>query len=575
MKRRRIYPWLIEISLTVLIISACQSSTPPVENVSRIVQPRIISVTANQWEIPNYGMLELEISLAANYDNPYDVRQVALEAVFTGPDGRGWQVPGFWDANKMWRVRFTPSLAGDWRYSLTVRDQAGISKPWEDKFKTITSESHGWLQVGSWVNPAYSPYYLAYHDGAPFYGIGHCEAFDLMSIGFDETTGFALFDQMAQAGENMVVYWPVYSNPFFNNSYDRYSLPDLKVIDMVVQDAQKKGIFLVFTVWDHPELRDKPHPWGGGNWPYNNGFRLLGDVNSFFRDEEMWAWQENLYRYIIARWGYSPAIGLWQTVSEINGTNAGSQTDTWHKRVNDYFVQNDPYRHPTTASMSGDTDWPEGFKVMDIPQVHVYDFKTGPIGASQQIARWTVHMWEAAAKPNFVGEFGTSGNQDYPELLHNAIWAGLASGAAITPMEWNDGSQWARMTTDMMAHMTYFQQFVSDLPLVQLNPKPVEVASRDPKVRAWGMGGPDWGVVWVQDYSLEGKPIAEVRQNRKPATEATLLISGLDVGDYLARPYDTWQGIYLSSYPVHCSEQECEFSLPDFTGDLAIKFSRD
>ena len=45
----------------------------------------------------------------------------------------------------------------------------------------------------------------------------------------------------------------------------------MKVIDMVVADAQKKGIFLVFTIWDHPELRDNTHAWGTGNWD-RNGF---------------------------------------------------------------------------------------------------------------------------------------------------------------------------------------------------------------------------------------------------------------------------------------------------------------
>ena len=117
----------------------------------------------------------------------------------------------------------------------------------------------------------------------------------------------------------------------------------------------------------------------------------MGDINSFFTSEEAWAWQENFYRYIIARWGYSPAIGMWQTVSEINGTNAYDQTDPWHKKVNDYFVANDPYRHPTTASKSGggsDIPWPEGHRVMDAPQVHIYDpLNDNPVGAASVLAR--------------------------------------------------------------------------------------------------------------------------------------------------------------------------------------------
>ena len=57
---------------------------------------------------------------------------------------------------------------------------------------------------------------------------------------------------------------------------------------------------------------------------------------------------------MIACWGFSRAIGLWQIVSEIEGTNGEVKKDSWHQKVNDYFVRHDPYRHPTTASMGGD-----------------------------------------------------------------------------------------------------------------------------------------------------------------------------------------------------------------------------
>jgi hypothetical protein len=138
--------------------------------------------------------------------------------------------------------------------------------------------------------------------------VGHCNAFDVMSYGWDANKGFTLFDRMAEHGENTLVYWPIYSNPFFATRYDHYSLPDLKVIDLVVEDAARKSIYLVFTVWGHGLLRDSSHPWGNGLWETHNGFRALGSLDSFFTSAEAWAWQEDLYRYFTARWGYSPAI---------------------------------------------------------------------------------------------------------------------------------------------------------------------------------------------------------------------------------------------------------------------------
>ena len=70
---------------------------------------------------------------------------------------------------------------------------------------------------------------------------------------------------------------------------------------------------------------------------------------------------------------------------------------------------------------------------MDAPQVHIYDFNNDAgeidaVAAADVLAYWTSDMWNLAEKPNWVGEFGVQGNDYYPELYHNAIWAALAFG---------------------------------------------------------------------------------------------------------------------------------------------------
>jgi hypothetical protein len=532
-------------------------------------RPRIQAVEPDRPEAARYGKLELAVALEATYDNPYDVRQVHLAAVFTGPDGREWTVPGFWDGDETWRVRFAPPVEGEWRYRLQVRDRHGESKPWQGQFTCQPSGHHGWLQVGAWVDPSYSARYLVHHDGTPFYGVGHCNAFDLMSYGWDQEEGFVLFDRMAEHGENMLVYWPIYANPFFATRYDRYSLPDLKVIDLVVEDAARQSIYLVFTIWNHDLLRDDTHPWSRtnmGDWETHNGFRELGGLDAFFTDEEAWAWQENLYRYVIARWGYSPAIGLWQTVSEIEGTNAGRHTDRWHERVNACFVEHDPYRHPTTASMAGDAWWPAGYAVMDVAQMHSYDSQNDAVGTGPLLASWTHKMWQAEAKPNFIGEFGTSDERLHPELLHNGIWAGLAAGAAATPMEWNDSGTWGRMDDEMYEHMAYLATFVADLPLAHLDPVPLEVVADDERLQAWGLVGEGGGMgfFWLQDTAP-----GDTR------TDVAVTVTGLAPGVYAVRPFDTWQGVYLGeSRAIADQSGRLMVALPSFSSDLAVRLER-
>ncbi len=562
--------WLVAV---LLLLAACggeaEVTAVPTPQPTAEKLPEITAVTLDRPELPRYESLEMAVALTAEFSNPIDAREVQLNAAFTAPDGTTLAVPGFWDGEAGWLLRFTPSQVGQWQYALTVQDNRGQSPAATGSFAVTPSEHHGWLLPGNQVNPDYSGHYLVHHKGTPFYGVGHCEALNILIDGFDVEDGVRLFDTMQEANENFVVWWPLYSNTPLG-SYDRYTQSNLDLIDLVVADAQSEGIFLIFTVWDHPELRDNTHAWGTGRWE-NNGFKNLGSLDSFFVSDEAWAWQENFYRYIIARWGYSPAIGMWQTVSEINGTNAYDQTDAWHSKVNDYFVANDPYRHPTTASMAGDIDWAAGHLAMDAPQVHVYALDDA-VKAADTIAGWTSTMFNRAEKPNWIGEFGVGGDQLYPELFHNSIWAALAAGAAMTPAEWNSGGLWGRPTDEMYDDLQRLADFVADMPLAEWRPQALAIRSSEPTVRGWGVAGEMGGLFWVQDFSLEGQPLAEVRSADLSHANMVVEIEGLMPGSYVVRPFNTWQGTYLDDLALTCAaDQPCRLTLPPFTADMAFK----
>lgn len=570
----KIFVFLL-ILLTLPLIS-CTPAAPSLEPspTPDPDQPEITNVTLDRTSLPRYASLEMTVSLDAEYANPYDSHEVRLDGLFENPNGQELYVPGFWDGEKNWKLRFTPGTEGEWHYSLVVTDTHGPADPASGAFTVTPAEEgrSGWLQSANWVDPNWSSHYLVYHDGSPFYGIGHCDPLNILADGFDAEDGLGLFTNMAAAGENFVVWWPLYSLSPLSGTYSKYAVQNLRVIDLVVKDAEKKGILLIFTVWDHPELRADGHAWGSGRWA-TNGFSKLGSIDEFFTSDEAWTWQENFYRYLIARWGYSPAIGMWQLVSEINGTNAYSHTDAWHQKVNDYFTTNDPYRHPTTASMSGDVDWPGGFQVMDAPQVHVYDLED-VTEAATTIAFWTEKMWQYG-KPNWIGEFGVPGNVAYPEMFHNAIWAALASGAAMTPAEWNDRGSWTAMTPEMLDDLLRLKAFVADIPLARLNPDPLKVRSDDSAVRGWGVAGTQGGLLWVQDFSLQGTPLKEMRQQLTARSGVVIELSGLAAGNYSLQPYDPWQGVFGDAIEITCaSETACAAALPEFWSDLALRIER-
>ena len=193
-------PYSLLPALCLLLLAACAPANGPI--------PHILDVQSSGSEVSRYDKFELVVALGATYDNPYDVRDVELFAVFTGPDGREWPVPGFWDADDAWRVRFAPSAEGPWRYRLQVQDRSGVSKPYEGQFTCLPSEIHGWLQVGSWVEPAFSSRYLVYHD--TWQGI-YLDAIQATAeIRPDDHPPAALYPRYCREAESLT-HLPIYS----------------------------------------------------------------------------------------------------------------------------------------------------------------------------------------------------------------------------------------------------------------------------------------------------------------------------------------------------------------------------
>lgn len=61
-----------------------------------------------------HAVYEAALTSAEDYANPYSDVGVSVE--FTSPSGKRSTVDAFWDGGKVWRVRFSPTEAGRWRW---------------------------------------------------------------------------------------------------------------------------------------------------------------------------------------------------------------------------------------------------------------------------------------------------------------------------------------------------------------------------------------------------------------------------------------------------------------------------
>ena len=116
--------------------------------------------------------VEIELISARVYAHP--IRDVHVEAVFTGPNGERVRVAGFWDGGRIFRIRFAPPRTGLWRYRTVCSDPADDGL--HDRRGTITArppdaDAHAFLRKG---RPRVQPgdRHLSYADGDPLFLLG-------------------------------------------------------------------------------------------------------------------------------------------------------------------------------------------------------------------------------------------------------------------------------------------------------------------------------------------------------------------------------------------------------------------
>ena len=167
----------------------------------------------------------------------------------------------------------------------------------------------------------------------------------------------------------------------------------------------------------------------------------------FFNGEPQARRYVNRLRYIVARWGYSPAIGMWEFFNEIDniqhrnpgGPIPAEEIVAWHARMGKYLKEIDPFGHPVTTSISHrDLAGLNEVPSLDINQKHIY--------RNTAIIPSTIRDYEERfGKPYVIGEFGYEWDwslnfddfaDDMDRDFRRGLWYGLFSPTPVTPMSW-------------------------------------------------------------------------------------------------------------------------------------------
>jgi hypothetical protein len=519
-------------------------------------------------EIGLYEKLELNVDLRATFSNPFDPEEVDLWAEFTAPSGKTQKIWGFYNPGRfgaVWMVRFTPTEAGDWKYQLHVRDREGLADSRPGEFRCVPSQHHGFITI------APNKRYLRYSDGTSFYGVGMWYNDNYGGFGQGSITEDNL-DELKYRGANFISF---FHEPLetLATGLGRYDLDRCGRLDEVFRWCEERELAVSWDLVFHTHLSETI--WEPTLYRVNP-YRSITSAEDFFGSDEAWRYQQKLYRYVIARWGYSRALYLWFVIDEINGTDGWAHGDhrvaeAWCGKMNDFFHAHDPYGRPTTGTQSGGLEnwWPEGYRLFDVAGREIYEAQGHPMPAGGKpdlvndnplrysylnYATQTRNLWKDFDKPAIIAECGWDhtyyepGTPGYLAMHHNALWATLVNGTCATPFWWAHSQ---RVNDSVLTpDVDVFARFVREIDFAGVEWHRAEVAMTTGD--GWAMKSDELIFGWVVN------PTSGVAKE-------SFTIAGLDDGEYEVRLYRTWAGGYLEPETVKTVDGKLTVSIPELS----------
>ncbi len=418
--------------------------------------------------VGRYQKFEARVPVTGTvYANPYEFATTAggalLQATFTAPSGAQTTIDGFWAdgytmtnpatgavtaqaAQNGWRVRFTPTEAGTYRYTLRFQDGGGTAPAVSGAFTATASSANGFVRRQTGKT------YLRFDSGAPYFPVGENLAWGAgQGIGTMKTYLDPLVANRANCIRVWLCYWGLElewkagTGPGLAG-LKRYSQQNAFSLDWLLDYCAANGLYVELCLANHGQLQGVGGPnsqWATNPYSAANGGPCATPV-SYFSNATAKATYKNKLRYLSARYAFSPNLLAWELYNELDLVDNYSSANTaaWCGEMAAYLKSVDPNRHLVSnsyAMSNGDAAvWNNAS--IDFTQTHLYqrrpDLETSLATAADALRA-------AHNKPYLSGEFGletdnglTVGTDPSGSSFRNTLWASAFNGSMGAGLTW-------------------------------------------------------------------------------------------------------------------------------------------
>ena len=379
--------------------------------------------------------------------NPY-ARELWAEV--TTPSGQKLHLPAYYAGDKVFTVHARPDETGFYQLGKIFETTAGVRTDnlAVSVITPVRVENRTRLRLPPiLVNPADSRGFVR-ADGHPFVPVGANIAW---AVGDPVKYYRQALATCAQANLNWMRIWMCHWGrlnldwlPEGAGNSPRPGGLDLGIAqswDTILSAATEHGVYVQVVLQHHGQYSTKVNPnWSENPWNAANPGGFLHTPSEFFTSPDARLMTMLKYRYIVARWGWSPAVFAWELFNEVHWVDAihsDYREDVvahWHDEMADYLRSIDVYGHLVTTSTE-DVASPIYAK-MDFYQPHLYP------GDLLVAARGSVLPAGVPVRPMFYGEIGDE-NSDLPEGVRQAggtlvppVWASLLGPGRLPSQTW-------------------------------------------------------------------------------------------------------------------------------------------
>lgn len=408
-----------------------------------------------------FGRVDTLVLLDGRWTDPFDSGQISLDLEATGPSGQRLVVPAYYESGpsgtaSIWRARWCPVEPGTHTVSFTLRNGDSTWRKEARPVPVAPSTRRGFLRV-------HNHWSMRFDNGEFFRGLGTNIGWEARS--HDDSRFFRslhehprftydyMLGSLAAHGGSFTRTWmcawnlPLEWNHVVDT--DRYVPDDARFnasavarLDDLIDLAERTGVYLMLTLDTAGSLLGRD--WGLNAYNSANG-GPAARPEEFFTAPAARARYKDRLRYLVARWGHSPHLAVWEFFNEVDNAMYGQETPipdsvvvAWHEEMAAHLAAIDPYKRPISTSISHR----EVAGLNDIPKIafnqrHVY----GP----PSLVLDTHRQHAADVKPYVIGEYAFEWDwtKDFNAFaasmdsgFRHGLWYGLFSPTPILPMSW-------------------------------------------------------------------------------------------------------------------------------------------